>query len=137
MTLTVMDAGPLVAWFCPKDEHHAWAEKVFDELPMGVLVCEAVLAEACHLVAKDGVAPSKVLQLVEDNDLSLISLAAEIPRIRDLPTCYADVPMDFADACIVRLAEIHPTASVCATDGDFRIFRRLRCEPIPLIAPFG
>lgn len=111
MTPTVMDARPLVAWFCPKDEHHAWAEKVFDELPMGVFVCEAVLAEACHLVAKDRVAPSKVLQLVEDNDLSLISLAAEIPRIRDLLTRYADVPMAFADACIVRLAEIHPTAS--------------------------
>ena len=29
MTPTVMDAGPLVAWFCPKDAHHAWAEKVF------------------------------------------------------------------------------------------------------------
>ena len=39
MTPTVMDAGPLVAWFCPKDEHHAWAEKVFDELPTGALVC--------------------------------------------------------------------------------------------------
>jgi len=137
MTPTVMDAGPLVAWFCPKDEHHAWAKKVFDELPTGVLVCEAVLAEACHLVAKDRVAPSKVLQLVEDNDLSLISLAGEISSIRDLLTRYADVPMDFADACIVRLAEIHPAASVCTTDGDFRVFRRLGREPIPLIAPFG
>ena len=137
MTPTVMDAGPLVAWFCPKDEHHARAEKTLDELPTGVLVCEAVLAEACHLVAKDRVAPSKVLQLVEDNDLRLISLAGEISRIRDLRTRYTDVPMDFADACVVRLAEIHPTARVCTTDGDLRVFRRLRREPIPLIAPFG
>ena len=36
MTPTVMDAGPLVAWFCPKDEHHAWAERAFDELSTGL-----------------------------------------------------------------------------------------------------
>ena len=131
-----MDAGPLVAWFCPKDEHHAWAKKVFDELPTGALVCEAVLAETCHLVGKDGVAPAKVLQLVEENSLTLVSLAGEISRIRDLLTRYADVPMDFADACVVRLAELHPTASVCTVDGDFRVFRRLGREPIPLTAPF-
>jgi predicted nucleic acid-binding protein len=136
MTPTVMDAGPLVAWFCPKDEHHAWAKKVFDELPTGALVCEAVLAETCHLVGKDGVAPAKVLQLVEENSLTLVSLAGEISRIRDLLTRYADVPMDFADACVVRLAELHPTASVCTVDGDFRVFRRLGREPIPLTAPF-
>ena len=29
MTPTVMDAGPLVAWFCPNDAHHTWAEKLF------------------------------------------------------------------------------------------------------------
>jgi predicted nucleic acid-binding protein len=131
-----MDAGPLVAWFCPKDEHHAWAKKVFDELPTGALGCEAVLAETCHLVGKDGVAPAKVLQLVEENSLTLVSLAGEISRIRDLLTRYADVPMDFADACVVRLAELHPTASVCTVDGDFRVFRRLGREPIPLTAPF-
>jgi predicted nucleic acid-binding protein len=131
-----MDAGPLVAWFCPKDEHHAWAKKVFDELPTGALGCEAVLAETCHLVGKDGVAPAKVLQLVEENSLTLVSLAGEISRIRDLLTHYADVPMDFADACVVRLAELHPTASVCTVDGDFRVFRRLGREPIPLTAPF-
>ena len=131
-----MDAGPLVAWFCPKDEHHAWAKKVFDELPTGALVCEAVLAETCHLAGKDGVAPAKVLQLVEENSLTLVSLAGEISRIRDLLTRYADVPMDFADACVVRLTELHPTASVCTVDGDFRVFRRLGREPIPLTAPF-
>jgi predicted ester cyclase len=30
----------------------AWAEKVFDELPTGAFVCEAVLAEACHLACE-------------------------------------------------------------------------------------
>jgi len=137
MTPTLMDAGPLVAWFCSKDEHHAWAEKVFDELPTGALVCEAVLAEACHLAAKDGVARAKVLQLVEDNSLRLVSLAGQIRRIRDLLARYADVPMDFADACIVSLSELHPTARVCTTDRHFLFYRRSGKEAMPLVAPFA
>ncbi len=136
MTPTLMDAGPLVAWFCPKDEHHAWAEKVFDQLPVGALVCEAVLAEACHLAAKDGIAPAKILELVENDSLTLVSLAGQISPIRNLLSRYADAPMDFADACVVRLAEIHLDVTVCTTDRDFLFYRKNRQEPIPLLAPF-
>ena len=71
MSQTVMDSGPLVAWFSNRDSHHEWATRVIEELPVGALVCEAVLAEVCHLVAKDGVPAATVLKLVEQNDLVL------------------------------------------------------------------
>ena len=132
-----MDAGPLVAWFCAKDKHHAWAERVFDSLPTGALVCEAVLAEACHLAAKDGISPAKILELIENNDLILVSLAGQVSHIRQLLTDYADIPMDFADACVVRLAELHPDATICTTDGHFQFYRKLQRENIPLLAPFA
>jgi uncharacterized protein len=133
----VMDAGPLIAWFCRKDKYHDWAVGIFDELPAGALVCEAVLAEACHLAAKDGIAPQKILQLVENNDLTLISLAGHVPRIRELLAAYADTPMDFADACVVGLAEFHSNASVRTTDGHFKFFRKNQNEKITLLAPFA
>jgi predicted nucleic acid-binding protein len=132
----IVDAGPLVAWFCTRDEHHAWAAKNFDTLPAGALVCEAVLAEACHLAAKDGIPPAKILRLVETNDLTLVPLAGQIPRICELLNRYADTPMDFADACVVRLAEIHPDATVCTTDSHFKFFRKHERKNIPLLAPF-
>jgi predicted nucleic acid-binding protein len=44
--------------------------------------------------------------------------------------------MDFADACVVRLAELNDTLTVCTVDGHFRFFRKNGREPIPLIAPF-
>ena len=137
MKRVVMDAGPLVGWFCSKDSHNVWAEKVFESLPGGSIVCEAVLAEACHLVAKDGVSPASVLRLVEQNDLELVSLVGQSANIRALLERYADVPMDFADACVVRLAEMFPNATVCTTDSHFRFFRRHGQENIPLIAPFS
>jgi predicted nucleic acid-binding protein len=135
MRRAILDAGPLVAWFCVKDPHHDWAVRTFDVLPVGALVCEAVLAEVCHLVAKDGVPPGRVLRLVEQNDLVLVSLVGETAAIRILTERYADAPMDFADACVVRLAELHPGALVCTTDGHFRFFRKNSEEPIALLAP--
>lgn len=137
MKRVIMDAGPLVAWFCIKDSHHAWAERAFDALPAGALVCEAVLAEACHLVAKDGLPPASVLRLVEQNDLTLVLLVGETAHVRALMERYADTPMDLADACVVRLTELHPDASVCTTDGHFKFFRQHQCENIPLLAPFA
>ena len=51
MKRVILDAGPLVAWFCPRDEHHAWAGEAFKQIKPGGLVCEAVIAEVRHLVA--------------------------------------------------------------------------------------
>lgn len=73
MSRVLMDAGPLVAWLCPRDGHHAWALSMLPILPARGLVCEAVLAEACHLVARDGVEPGRVLEFVERGSLVVVS----------------------------------------------------------------
>jgi predicted nucleic acid-binding protein len=88
MSQTIMDSGPLVAWFSKRDTHHDWAARVIDDLPVGVLVCEAVLAEVCHLVAKEGVPAATVLKLVEQNDLALVSLVSEMSAVRALMERY-------------------------------------------------
>jgi predicted nucleic acid-binding protein len=137
MSQTVMDSGPLVAWFSKRDSHHEWATRVIDDLHAGALVCEAVLAEVCHLVAKDGVPAATVLKLVEQNDLVLVSLVGEISAIRALMERYKDAPMDFADACVVRMAELNPGTAVCTTDGHFRFFRKSSGDIVALLAPFA
>ncbi len=136
MKPVIFDTGPLVAWFCPRDEHHAWARKTFTEIPAGSFICEAVLAEVCHLVAKDGIARGKVLEFVERGGLISVPLSGELPVLPELLDRYADAPMDFADACVVRLAEIHTNVTVCTTDGHFRFFRKNGHELIPLLSPF-
>lgn len=117
MKPVIMDAGPLIAWFCVRDSHHDWAAATFDQLSSGAIVCEAVLTEACHLVAKDVISPASVLRLVEWNDLVLVSLAGETSAIRSLMESYADTPMDFADPCVTRLAERHDDARVSTVLG--------------------
>jgi predicted nucleic acid-binding protein len=137
MKRVIFDAGPLVAWFCPRDEHYAWVSLAFSQIPPGGIVCEAVLAEVCYLAAKEGVERGRVIEFIEDGGLQMVSLGAELRAIRGLLDRYADIPMDFADACVVRLAELHPDATVCTTDGHFQFYRKLQRENIPLLAPFA
>jgi uncharacterized protein len=133
----ILDSGPLIAWFCPRDQAHPWARQTLAQLPAGVIVCESVLAEVCHLAAKDGVAHGKIVEFVQRGRLELACLAGELPRVGELLAHYSDRPMDFTDACIVRLAEIRVNATVCTTDRDFLFYRKNGREEIPLLAPFA
>ena len=137
MSRMIMDAGPLVAWLCRKDAHHRWALDTLRPLPAASLTCEAVLTEACHLVAKDGVDPGNVLEMVGRGALLVVPLNEETGPVRSLMAKYRDIGMDFADACVVRLAELHEDATVCTTDSDFKVYRRHGRREIPLLAPWG
>ena len=136
MKAVIFDTGPLVAWFCPRDKWHLWGRETFLQIPASGFICEAVLAEACHLVAKDGIAGGKVLEFIERGGLTSVPLSGEFPALRGLLDRYEDAPMDFADACFVRLAELYANATVCTLDRQFRFFRRNGHETIPLLAPF-
>jgi predicted nucleic acid-binding protein len=136
MKPVILDTGPLVAWFCPRDEHHPWVRRVFTELAPGSIICEPVLTEVCHLVAKEGIARGHVIESLVRGRLKPVFLGNELASIAKLLHSYADAPMDFADACVVRLAELNDTLTVCTVDGHFRVFRKNGREPIPLIAPF-
>src|ERR1044071_8318910 len=118
MKRVIVDTGPFVAWFCPRDQHHAWAREAFTKLGPGSLTCEAVLVETCHLVAKDEVPRAKVIEFIERGRVVVMPRGAELSAIGKLLDRYSDTPMDFADAGIVRLAEIHNEMEVCTVDED-------------------
>lgn len=137
MKPVILDTGPLVAWFCPRDEHHLWARKVFPGFASGSVLCEAMLTEVCHLVAKEGVAPGRVMDSLNRGRFRHVALGNELGTITRLLHAYSDAPMDFADACVVRLAEMFPNTAVCTTDTQFRFFRVNERDTIPLLASFA
>lgn len=137
MKPVILDAGPLVAWLCPRDQYHEWSLQAFSEIRVSGVICEAVLTEVCHLASKEGIACAKVVDFVIEGGFRVETLNDEFHSLRTLVKRYADVPMDFADACVTRLAEIYDGSSVCTTDSDFLIYRKNRTVPIPLLAPFN
>ena len=98
--------------------------------------CEAVLAEACFLLQCSRKGQDAVLELVARGVLTVrFSLASELAAVRKLTQRYASVPMSFADACLVRMSELDPRATVATLDSDFKVYRRNRRQAIPLLSP--
>lgn len=61
---------------------------------------------------------------------------AESSAVHALMKKYRNVPASYADACLIRLSELHGAAMVMTTDTDFRVYRRNGRQAIPRIAPF-
>jgi len=136
MSVVLVDTGPLVALLDRSDSGHAWAVKVFKELRPPLLSCEAVLAEAWHLLGDSGPSRPALAQLHASGIIRVaFDFETEAPAIWRLLEKYADVPMDYADACMVRMAELHPRAQVWTMDDDFRVYRRNGRQAIPLLSP--
>lgn len=64
-----------------------------------------------------------------------LALQEEQADLRVLMRRYRDRPMSLADACLVRLSEIHPAAEVLTLDSDFRVYRRHGNKVIPVRMP--
>ena len=134
----VVDTGPIVALLDMDEARHDWARARFEELRAPLLTCEAVLSEASFLLRRAGADPSLPVRLVRRGVLEVASLFdtdADADALARLMRRYADVPMSFADACLVRIVERTRDGSVMTLDSDFRIYRQARRRTIPLLAP--
>jgi predicted nucleic acid-binding protein len=133
--VTLLDTGPLVAFLSAGDQHHPWAADAIDALGGRLISCEAVLGEASFVLARDRHRRSVVLELAERMGVELPPLGPELRTLRQLMDKYATVPMSFADACLVRLADLHPSAVVMTCDADFRTYRRSNRRVINTLMP--
>jgi len=132
----LIDTGPLVALLSRSDRHHAWARDVLDAFEPPVFTCEAVVSEACFLLARVRDGQDAVFALLS-NDIVKVDfrLSAEVDALRTLMKKFANVPMSLADACLVRMTELEPRTRLLTLDGDFQIYRRNRRQAIPTIMP--
>ncbi|MDQ3032211.1 MAG: PIN domain-containing protein [Myxococcota bacterium] len=124
MRYVLLDTGPIVALLDRSDGHHARCVEAISEIDATLVTCEPVIAEACYLLRNVRGAPEAVLQNVERGVFQLpFRLAPESGAVSTLVSKYRRVPMDLADACLVRLAELVGTARVLTLDRDFDIYR--------------
>ena len=136
METVISDAGPLVAYLKRDDKDHDWAEQVFRRLASPLRTCDAALSEAFFLLQQTHGGADKLLTLLERGlVIPDFNLAAELPAVGQLLRRYESVPMSLADACLVRMAEVHRDAAVFTLDSDFRIYRKNRRQVMTLIYP--
>jgi uncharacterized protein len=134
--VVLLETGPLVSFLADGLVHHAWAVEQWKQLRPPVLTCEAVLTEAAILLKREG-RDSDVLFALLERGIIRVGLTVEGQRadLRALMRRYRNRPMSLADACLVRLSEIHGAAEVFTLDGDFGIYRRHGNKVIPVRMP--
>jgi predicted nucleic acid-binding protein len=136
MRRIIVDTGPLVAFLDRAQTHHAWIVAEAAEMHTPWLTCEPVLTEAWHLLRGLPAAQDAVLRLVESGAVVIaLNLRDQVTAIQSLRRKYLDVPMSLADACLVRLSELHADHHVCTLDSDFAIYRRHGRQPIHRLSP--
>ena len=108
------------------DQWHARWATAWHELADRCLTTEAVVTEASHLVARGGAAAALPLELLLAVGIPVVALepSGHEHAVR-LMTRYLDVPMDYADATLVVVADALKLGTVLTTDRrGFRAYRR-------------
>ena len=121
----LVDAGPLVAILDAGDtQHHACVDALRSIRDPLITVWPA-LTEAMYLLGGSWPAQKALLSRLESGTLRLAPLEAEdVARIRELMDKYRDLPMDLADAALVRVAERDEMTRILTLDRrHFSIYR--------------
>lgn len=129
----IVDAGFLVALLLRRETRHRWAIAQSPRLPPPWKTCEAVLSEAFYLL---GVRGSRLAALLQRRAVVCsFHVDEELDQALKLMAKYADVPMSFADACLVRMTDLLADPILLTLDAHFRIYRRHGNKTIPCVMP--
>jgi predicted nucleic acid-binding protein len=129
----ILDAGPLIAALNRHDQHQAWAIQTLERIGPPFYSCSEAIAEAAALTGQ----PSAIVEMIASREIVLrFDLAEQTVGVLRLLKKYADLRMDLADACIVRMTELIRDCRVITVDRrDFSVYRRNGRDLIPMIAP--
>jgi uncharacterized protein len=133
--MILLDAGPMIAILDAGDRHHEACVSALETIREPLLTVWPAITEAMFLL-ESAEAQAALIELLESEAVAIAELSkADLPRIGELMLKYNDLPMDLADAALVRVAEREHLRAVFTIDRrDFEIYRpshvrRLRIIP--------
>ena len=134
--MIVVDAGPLVALVDADDQFHQKCVATLKELREPLVTVWPPVTEAMYLLSDLPRAQEALWEMLARGVLQFLPLdITDVPRMRELMRTYADLPMDLADAAVVRVAEREGIREIFTVDRkDFNAYRlhgRLRPNIIP------
>jgi predicted nucleic acid-binding protein len=114
-----------VALIHADDRHHASCREALEQIRDSLATVWPVITEAMYLLDFSSQAQDALWRLLERDAVKILPLdARDVPRMRELMRKYRDLPMDLADAALVRAAERERIARVFTIDRrDFEVYR--------------
>lgn len=127
----VMDTGPWVALIDRSEERHKECVAWLRDFKGNILSSEAVLTEVLYLLDFSPRAQSSAIEFVLSGAIILVPSSIEsLKRVKKLMEKYKNVPMDYADATLVSIAEEFSIQHVVTFDRKhFGIYRLLSKQP--------
>lgn len=131
----LVDTGPLVALLDRSDFNHASCQETLGSLTGSLGTVWPVLTEAMYLLRGYPMAQEALWEMTETGAVELLPLGIDdIPRMKELMRKYRDLPMDLADAALVRVAERERLRRIFTLDRrDFQIYRPARIGRFAII----
>jgi uncharacterized protein len=134
VTAVLLDTGVIVALLDRSENNHDRCSEALDSIDGPLMTCEAVIAEACYLLRKVPGAADAVLENVARASFRIpFRLDESAADVRALVKRYARLPMDFADACLVAMADALGTGRILTLDSDFHVYRWRRTRTFELL----
>jgi predicted nucleic acid-binding protein len=123
--MILLDTGPAVALFDPKDASHPRCRRILQGLREPLLTTVPVLTEAFHMLSPASPGSRNLREFIARGGATVWFLdAATLLRAFELMEQYADHPMDLADASLIVAAESLATTRIFTIDrGDFGTYR--------------
>ena len=135
MSTVLVDAGPLIALLDRSDSHHQACRQALATIgdPLGTVW--PVLTETMYLLRSSATAQRALWDMINVGGVRLLDLGHDdCARIRELMWKYRDLPMDLADAALVRVAERERVRRIFTIDRkDFQVYRPYRLGRFEII----
>ena len=120
----LLDTGALVGLLDRGQSVHQACSDFYSQWDGQIVTSEAVITESTHLLsAARGGGTACIDFILQGNILVFPSTEVSLKRCRQLMEKYSDLPMDFADATLVVIAEELGTDLIFTVDHDFYIYR--------------
>lgn len=135
MRAVLVDTGPLVALIDRGDQYHGRAVAALRDIRDPMLTVWPVVSEAFFLLDFSWRAQAALWELLTAGTITLASLGEDdLERMSVLMAKYKDLPMELADAALVRVAERERIRQIFTFDQkDFRVYRPLGIGRLSLL----
>ncbi len=92
--------------------------------------------QSTSLLRHSRTAVDGILRSVQEKQLHIsFKLSGAAASVNELMAKYADVPADFADACLIHMADELDTGDILTLDSDFKHYRWRRNRAFRLLIP--
>jgi predicted nucleic acid-binding protein len=124
MKKILIDSGPLIALFDRNDKYHSASVEFIKNNTSVLVTTLASVTETLHLLDFNRNAQIDFLGWINAGAVILEPITSnDLQSIKQLIIKYSDLPMDFADACLVFLAKKLNITTIATIDRDFDIYR--------------